>query len=436
MERWVTRTPLDAHRGVHSTLTRYSVGLLRAKAKILVEFAAVLVMAWGRISLPQTASTVYEVLNSCRIHEVKDLPGSHQFASGFIEAIATDPMAKDPNVVWGLTADLSSKVPPEDRALYVSKSIDGGKTWTEMARVDSKYLDAGIGEGERNGLGVAPGGNEFVITTQRGAFQVVPQSSPADAVVKPIEGLLESQPVPEVTITKKVGEPIKAGSVLITADGKHMVISYGYFDRDPHIFAYQKADDGSWVKDGPLPAIPTTMDILSMQFGDQKGPYRHYLFVGTGDQAFRFNPETKKWIRIGGVGADSAIHGMSTVGGLHLAACWGIYNPAGGVTVDRVTHARFLLHRDSDETGPNIRAYSIEVDPLKPKREVITAITGVYASSDGGKTWKRLNGLPDEEFRSAHFNADGTVIVSGIAGTFLANPFSKACSFHLRTRDE
>jgi hypothetical protein len=350
--------------------------------------------------------------------------------------MTTDPAAKDPNALWGLTADLSSKVPAEGRALYVSKSIDGGKTWTEMARVDSKYLDAGIGEGERNGLGVAPGGNEFVITTQRGAFQVVPQSSPADAVVKPIEGLLESQPVPEVTITKKVGEPIKAGSVLITADGKHMVISYGYFDRDPHIFAYQKADDGSWVKDGPLPAIPTTMDILSMQFGDQKGPYRHYLFVGTGDQAFRFNPETKKWIRIGGVGADSAIHGMSTVGGLHLAACWGIYNPAGGVTVDRVTHARFLLHRDSDETGPNIRAYSIEVDPLKPKREVITAITGVYASSDGGKTWKRLNGLPDEEFRSAHFNADGTVIVSGIAGTFLANPFSKACSFHLRTRDE
>jgi photosystem II stability/assembly factor-like uncharacterized protein len=67
---------------------------------------------------------------------------------------------------------------------------------------------------------------------------------------------------------------------------------------------------------------------------------------------------------------------------------------------------------------------------------VITAITGVYTSSDGGKTWKRLNGLPDEEFRSAHFNGDGTVIVSGIAGTFLANPFSKACSFHLRTRDE
>jgi hypothetical protein len=436
VEKWVTRTLLNALRGVHSTLTRYSVGLLGAKAKIPIEFAAMLMMAWGQISLPQTASTVYEDLNSCRIHAVSDLPGSHQFASGFIEAMATDPAGIDPDALWGLTADLSSKVPAEDRALYVSKSIDGGKTWTEVARVDFKYLDAGIGEGERNGLGVAPGGNEFVITTQRGAFQVLPQSSPADAVVKPIEGVLESQPVPQLTITKREGEPVKGGSVLIAADGKHMVISYGYFDRDPHIFAYQKADDGSWVKDGPLPPLPTTMDILSMQFGDQKGPYRHFLFVGTGDQAYRFNPETKKWIRIGGVGADSAIHGMSTVGGLHLAACWGIYNPAGGVTVDRVTHARFLLHRDSDETGSNIRAYSIEVDPVKPKREVITAITGVYTSSDGGKTWKRLNGLPDEEFRSAHFNADGTVIVSGIAGTFLADPFSKACSFHLRTRDE
>jgi hypothetical protein len=428
--------PLKVYRGMHSTLTRYSVGLLRAKAKIFIRFAAVLMMAWGRISLPQTASTVDEDLNSCRVHEVRDLPGSHQFASGFIEAMATDPTAKDPNALWGLTADLSSKVPTEDRALYVSKSIDGGKTWTEVARVDSKYLDAEIGEGERNGLGVAPGGNEFVITTQKGAFQVILQASPADAVVKPIEGLIESQPLPQVTITKREGEPVKGGSVLITADGKHMVISYGYFDLDPHIFAYQKAEDGSWRKDGPLPPLPTKMDILSMQFGDRKGPYREFLFVGTGDQAFRFNPETKKWIRIGGVGADSAIHGMSTVDGLHLAACWGIYNPADGVTVDRVTHARFLLHRDSDETGPNIRAYSIEVDPRKPQREVITAITGVYTSSDGGKTWKRLNGLPDEEFRSAHFNADGTVIVSGIAGTFLANPFSKTCSFHLRTRDK
>jgi hypothetical protein len=410
---------------------------MRVRATLALEFAAVLAMVSGGIGLSQSVTdSVTRDLNSCRIHEVNSLPGSHQFASGFIESIATDPdpEARDPNVVWGLTADLSGKVPSPDRALYISKSSDGGKSWTEMARIDSKYLDAGIGEGERNGLGVAPGGTDFVITTQKGAFQVVPQSDPVAALVIPIEGILEAHPDPEITITKKIGEPVKGGSVRITGDGKHMVISYGYFDLDPHIFAYHRTDDGAWVKDDPLPPIPTRMDILSMEFGDPKGPERHALYVGTGDQAFRFDLRT--WTRVGGVGADSAIHGMSTVGGLHLAACWGIYNPVGGVTVDRVTHARFLLHRDSDETGPNIRAYSIEVDPLRPKRELITAITGVYTSQDGGKTWKRLNGLPDQEFRSAHFNADGTVIVSGIAGTFLADPFSKACSFRLETREE
>ena len=93
-------------------------------------------------------------LDSCNIHEVKSLPGSHQFGSDFIEAMASDPnpRAKDRNVVWGLTADLSSKVPSQDQVMYISKSTNGGKTWTQVARVDSKYFDAGIGEGERNGL--------------------------------------------------------------------------------------------------------------------------------------------------------------------------------------------------------------------------------------------------------------------------------------------
>jgi photosystem II stability/assembly factor-like uncharacterized protein len=67
---------------------------------------------------------------------------------------------------------------------------------------------------------------------------------------------------------------------------------------------------------------------------------------------------------------------------------------------------------------------------------VVTSLTGVYASRDRGKTWKRLNELPDGEFRSARFTSDGTVIVSGIAGTFLANPFSTTCSPHLKSRDQ
>ena len=423
---------------------------MSGKSKFLFLLIAAPIMAWGQMTPPlqlaqghthpaiRTRDRTQEDLDSCHIHQVKNLPGSHQFGSDFIEAMAADPnpKAKDSNVVFALTADLSSKVPSRDRAMYISKSTDGGKTWTQVARVDSRYFDAAIGEGERNGLSVSPGGTEFVITTQRGAFQVIPQSI-RDAVVKPIPGPRVPQPDPELSIPKREGDPVTANVVKITAGGKHLILGYGYFDLNPQIFTYHKANDGSWIEDGILPRLPTKMDILSMQWNDPRKPGPGSLYVGTGDQAYRLKSHSSRWTRIAGVGADSAVQGISTVGGPHLAACWGVYNPTSADAVERVTHANFLLHRESDEAGPNIRAFGIEVDPSKPNREIVTSLTGVYASKDGGKTWKRLNDLPAGEFRSSHFNSnDDTVIVSGFAGTFLVNPFSSTCSAHLKTRSK
>ena len=377
-------------------------------------------------------------LDNCRVHRVTSLPGSREFASDFIEAIASDPnpSVNDLDVIWGLTADLSSEVPSQNQAMYISKSTNGGATWTQIARVDSRYFDAKIGEGLRNGFGVSPGGTYFVITTQRGAFQVFPQSSPSEPLVKTIEGPRVPYTPPKLSVTKKAGEPIRANAVEMTADGKHLIVGYGYFDLDPHILTYRQDKDGAWIEDGKLTGLPTEMDILSMQFDDSKKPNPGYLYVGTGDQVYLLNLHTKRWSRIEGVGPDSAIHGMSVVGGLHLAACWGVYNPAGPGTVRRVTKDTFLLHRSTDEAGSNIRAYSIEVDPLQPKREVVTSLTGVYVSEDSGENWRRLNDLPQEEFRTAHFNSDGTILVSGIAGTFLVNPFSDACSPRLKMRNK
>jgi hypothetical protein len=385
-------------------------------------------MAWGQTRLPQTAAG-----ESCQVRKVTSLPGSREFASDFLEAMAEDPGPKvrAANVVWGLTADLSSQVPAQDRAMYISKSTDSGKTWTVVARVDSRYFDADIGEGERNGLGVLPGGREFVITTQLGAFQVLPRPGKSEPVVRAIPGPRVPEPDPEVTIPKKRGDPVTAGVVKITGDGKHMIVSYGYFDLEPQIFTYRKKRDGSWIVDKPLPQLPTDMDILSMEFGAGS------LYVGTGDQAYRLKTNARQWTQIDGVGPDSAVQGISTVGGPHLAACWGVYNPVSADAVERVIHASFLLHRNEDEAGPNIRAFGIWVDPARPNRQVVTSLTGVYTSSDRGQTWRRLNEIPEGEFRSAHFNsADGTVIVSGIFGTFLANPFAKSCSAQLRTRDK
>lgn len=377
-----------------------------------------------------------EDLESCRVHRVTGLPGSHEFAGDFIEAMARDPdpNAKEPGAFWALTADLSEAVPARDRVMYISKSTNGGATWKQVARVDSRYFDAKIGEGLRNGFIAAPGGDYFVITTQRGAFQVIPQAGGADALVRPIEGPRVPDTPPKIPITKRPGEPVRANVVEMTADGNRLFIGYGYFDRTPQLFRYRKGNDGVWIEDGEIQGIPTEMDLLSAQFDDMKKTRPGFLYVGTGDQVYLLNLRTLGWSMVDGVGPDSAIHGMSVVGGLHIAACWGVYNPVGPGMVRRVTSAKFLLHRSSDEAGPNLRAYGIEVDALRPERKIVTSITGVYTSQDSGRSWRRLNDLPDGEYRSAHFNSDGTVLVSGMPGTFLVNPFSDACWPRLKRR--
>jgi hypothetical protein len=378
-----------------------------------------------------------EELDGCRVHQVTAFPGSHQFATDFIETMATASGPDDgPQALWALTADLSSSVPPQQQALYISKSADGGATWVLVARLDSRYFDARIAEGLRNGLAVLPDGAEFVVTTQRGAFQVLAQPNPSEPIVKAIPGPRVSDAPPKIPITKKSGDPVRANVVAITADGQRMLIGYGYFDLEPQIFQYHRGEDGSWIEDGPLPPLPTEMDLFSIDFDDPQNPEPGFLYVGTGDQAYIFNFHTRQWSRVHGVGPDSAIHGMNVVGGLHIAACWGIYDPEGPGTVRRIINVRFLLHPGSDEVGPNLRAYGIEVDPAHPGREAVTSITGVYVSEDSGESWRRLSDLPGGEYHSAHFNADGTLIVSGMPGTFLVNPFSQACTPRLRIRRE
>lgn len=388
-------------------------------------------------SIEGERARVQQDMENCRVHKVAGLPGSGGFASDFIETIASDPdpASNDADVYWALTADLSEAVPSWQRAMYVSKTEDGGATWSAVARVGPQYFNEKIGEGLRNGFIASPGGTYFVITTQRGAFQVSPQAGNVNAaVVRPIKGPLVPDTPPKIPIPAKAGEPVRANVVDMTADGKRLFIGYGYFDKNPRLFRYRRDTDGSWVEDAEIERLPTEMDLLSVGFDEPKNVRPGFMYVGTGDQAYTLNLRSMDWSRVDGVGPDSAIHGMSVVGGLHIAACWGVYNPAGPGIVRRVTKATFLLHPTSDEAGPNLRAYSVEVDEERPTHEVVTSITGVYTSEDSGQTWRRLNELPLGEYRTAHFNADGTVLVSGMPGTFLVNPFSEACRPRLKRR--
>ena len=404
--------------------------------------AAVPIISWSQPVLAQTPAPTPAMQHpaadlNCRIHPVTSLPGSHRFASDYIETLATD--TTDPNTLFALTADLSTDIPPQNRALYLSKSTDGGANWSELARIDPRYFDASIGEGIRNGLAVSPGATSFVLTTQRGAFQIILQPNTYQPLIKNIPGPSVPNSPPKIPIAKKPGDAVRANAVLITADGKHLFLGYGYFDLEPKLFLYRNSgspDNPTWTEQAQLTGLPTDLDILSMQFDDPANPDPTYLYVGTGDQVYLLHLHAHRWSLVEGVGPDSAIHGMSVVGGLHLAACWGVYNPTGPGTVRRVINPSFLIHRASDEAGNNVRAYSIDVDPANLNREVISSLTGVYTSSDRGENWHRLNELPDEEFRTAQFTGNGDVLVSGIAGTFLVHPFSDACPPRLIPRDK
>lgn len=395
----------------------------------------------------QIPAPAQQDLSACRADRVTGLPGTHEFAADFIETIATDPnpTAADANTIWAVTADLAETVPYAKRALYISKSTDDGATWTPIARIAHKYFDAKIGEGLRNGLAVAPGGRDLVLTTQEGAFQVFPRIGTLDATMRPIWGPRVPAIRPNIVIPKSTGQPVRANVVQITADGKRMIIGFGYFDENPQLFSYRRRSGhdvrdsendlrNSWTEDGPLPHLPNDLDIFSMQFDNPANAHPRAVYVGTGDQAYRLDLRTLRWTEISGVGEDSAIHAMTTTAGLHLAACWGVYEPVSPISVARVTHASFLLHPKKDQVGAKIRAYDIAVDRIRPNREALAAITGVYVSRDTGKTWRRLNQLPEGEFHMAHFNPDGSILVSGMVGTFLVNPFSAACAPRLKMR--
>jgi hypothetical protein len=101
-------------------------------------------------------------LKACKIHRETSLPGSGQFASDFIENISRDPA--NPNHAYAITADISSGVSP--KAMYISQSNDGGKTWQKVAKMDPSYFDV-YSDGMRNQISVSSGGKDVVVTTSK-----------------------------------------------------------------------------------------------------------------------------------------------------------------------------------------------------------------------------------------------------------------------------
>jgi hypothetical protein len=379
----------------------------------------------AKFNYPVSDRTVEKDLAQCRAHQIKTLPGSDEFDSHFMESISEDP--QNPEILYGLTADLSSKVSPKNQAMYVSRSSDGGKTWVPVARINSNFFDASKAEGLYNHLAVSPGGSDLVFTSKTGAyhFSLPPEGEPGnnpsgvpDADLIPLAGPQGSDGYAQAV--KIDPNPDSQGRM-------HMAVSYNRTNEGSQILEYH-FDGSQWEKDSKdVPKLPTTGTILSLNFDSDSNCY-----MGSGDQAFRLDAKSKQWTKISGVGSDAAIAAISTTGGLHLATCGGVYTPgANNKSVVKAKSDSFEWISWKDNTHTLLRASDISVNPKNPDQMVVAAPSGVYLSRDGGKKWGKmdLEGFPSSDrYATAHIDAKGTVVVSGDNGTYVAKPFAKGCS--------
>jgi len=390
--------------------------------------------------------TAQKEIDSCHLHHVTNLSGSHKYGADFIESISVDPTTKN---LYALTSDISHAVGSE-KAMYISKSIDGGKTWVPVAHINSDYFQAELGEGLENHLSVNNG--DIVFTTRRGAFEISDppkvdtthsnRSGVPDAVVSEIQGgpTFDKDPGSGSGLAqlKKKGDSYFAGDVKINGD--HMVVSYHYFLGYPSEIVTYTKKDGVWVKDKEL-KIKNGKEVLSLLYNNPQDP--NSIFVGTADQAFHLdltktNTKRGPWTPVNGVRPDAAIHSMATNGKeVCLATCGNLYSSANDPNTMVPIH--------SQKFAPVNRAYSVDIN--SKNEMVMTSSKGVFASKDGGAHWVQLgidkddatNSLPSTEtdssgrsvpteYRTAHINDDGSVIVSGTGGTYLLPTFTDKCS--------
>jgi hypothetical protein len=198
-----------------------------------------------------------------------------------------------------------------------------------------------------------------------------------------------------------------------------MAVSYGYFNQDPKVVTYHRSGS-SWEADSINDSNGPSKDMVLSLAYDKDGS----LYCGTAQEAYHYPANSRDPTKLDGVLNDSAVQGMAvTDEGVYLASCRGLYHPTKAANTVRI--------------GSEGRMYDIAVN-AKTGRMVKVGAKGVYTSSDNGKTWMQNHDVPSQvktaggtypaEYRSIHMNDDGTVVVSGNAGTFIINPFAKACS--------
>jgi len=159
--------------------------------------------------------------------------------------------------------------------------------------------------------------------------------------------------VPRVPATDPMGDHPKDKSIRSPrvrsdntqwkSDGASVMV---YFDMEHKSFTYHKGRAAHGSKMDPCLRFPTEMESFDA-IGQDEIPVQ-VPTMWTRDQDFHVHPQPKKMMRLMGwvmIRAPPALGSGNQHGGgwLHLAACWGVYNPLSGCV--RSDHAPFLLPR-------------------------------------------------------------------------------------------
>jgi hypothetical protein len=392
-------------------------------------------------SLTDSGQAAQQVMGLSQNPQPITVPGN-----SFIENMTADPSS--PNTFYGINTETPSS--GLDRLI---KSVDGGRTWQVVTPLpdlhDSNISNRIAVTGDGKGIVIAGTTGLFVSNDQGAHF-----SKLDDAVMKNLSD--------------------------VKISGNVMIVGYGLFNGGNSGVKIFDRKDGAWVArssdhqpeplnqyeakqaaagvcgagyqaqsyvDGHCNFSAVAGQTVRSIGIDPKNP--DVLYAGTGSGVRRWDPQNG-WSDIShGVLSDSNVPNIQTdnkTGRLLMSTCNGIYQaqvdqPSEPVDPSQIAFQRLESHDFLVEgEGPlrkshygSLRTYEVLANPSNPDQIVAVADTGVYLSNDDGDKWSRVqSGALDDsagvakgkvsEFRSVLWLGDGSVEVSGSAGTFLFKP--------------
>ena len=336
---------------------------------------------------------VWNTVNGCVTWE----PTFRQEPISSIGAIAV--AESDPNVIYVGTGEacIRNDISYGDG---VYKSVDGGKTWTNVGLKDSRHIGAIIVDPhDANTVLVAALGHAYGTNTERGVFRSTDGGKTWEKV------LYKDDKTGAIDI---VFDPSNS-HILFAALWEAHRTPYSLESGGPGSGLYKSADGGAtWkrLEGNGLPAGILGRIGVSVSGGDSERVYA--LIEAEEGGLYRSDDGGEKWTRV------TEDHRF------RQRAWYFTHVFADPVSVDTVYILNTGLFRSTDGgkdfellPAPHGDHHGLWIDPDDPQRMINGNDGGVYITSDAGKTWRYLDNMPIEQFYQVAVDDERPYLICG-----------------------